>query len=388
MQQFSCRTVADLAVPGLMTGRLTVLALHGDADSATELESALRAPAPSQLVLDLSGLVRLSPAAAQALCRFAEVAAAHGRMLLIASCPAEVAAALARARPPGRTVCALQPTVSDALSVCLAAAATPGGPHLRPHAVQMRHELLAHALVGRAQGVLTERYGLRTADRAAGLLRCVGRAHGVGTVRLAAALVQAPPSRTGRPWFPGRVRLPAPAVGFVSATVDRPPSLAAFLNGLRDAVCAITSTGMADVQLIDASDNTLWLESSCGLPTEFVDFFAVIDDTTTACGHAARKCERVVVEDVATAPDFDEASRAVLLAAHSRSLQCTPIPGPAGRPQGMVSTHHDQPGHAYTGAELGALDQVAREAGVWLDWYRTTTVRDALEELHHRAQQA
>ncbi|MGW1912850.1 hypothetical protein ACWCQS_19490 [Streptomyces sp. NPDC002076] len=52
----------------------------------------------------------------------------------------------------------------------------------------------------------------------------------------------------------------------------------------------------------------------------------------------------------------------------------------------MFSTHHDQPGHAYTGAELGALDRVAREAGAWLDWYRTTTVRAALEELHRRAQ--
>lgn len=112
----------------------------------------------------------------------------------------------------------------------------------------------------------------------------------------------------------------------------------------------------------------------------------MIDDTTTACGHAARKRERVVVEDVATVPDFDETSRAVLLAAHSCSLQCTPIPGLAGRPQGMFSTHHDQPGHAYTGAELGALDRVAREAGAWLDWYRTTTLRAALEDLHRRAQ--
>ncbi|MGW3168979.1 GAF and ANTAR domain-containing protein [Streptomyces sp. NPDC001153] len=386
MEHFTCRTVAELAMPGLATGRLTVLALSGDADSGAELDTALHAPGPTQLVLDLSGLHRLSPAAARALFRFAEGAAGQGRMLFLAACPAEAAAALAGARPPGGTGCGLYPTVSDALSVFLISASAPEGPRLRPYAVELRHELLAHALVARAHGILMERYGLRSARGAAALLQTVGRAHGLGTVRLAVALAEAPPPRAGEPWFPGRIRLPPPAVGFVGRTGDRPPSLPVFLDALRDAVCAITCTGMADVQLIDASDNTLWLESHCGFPTEFVHFFAVIDDTSTACGHAARKRERVVVDDVATAPDFDETSRAVMLAAHSRSLQCTPIPGSAGRPQGVFSTHHDQPGHAYTGAELGALDRVAREAGAWLDWYRTTTVRDALEDLHGRAQ--
>jgi GAF domain-containing protein len=386
MQHFSCRTVAELALPGLATGRLTVLALFGDADSGADLDDALRAPGPTQLVLDLSGLRRLSPAAARTLYRFAESAAEHGRMLFLAACPAEAAAALARAQPPGGTGRGPYSTVSDALSVFLTSAAAPDGPHLRQHAVELRHELIAHALVTRAHGILMERYGVRNARSAAALLHAVGRRYGLGTVRLAAALAQAPPPRAGESWFPRRVRVPAPAVGFVDGTGGRTPSLPVFLDALRDTVCAITRTGMADVQLIDAGDNTLRLESHCGLPVEFVNFFAVIDETTTACGHAARKRERVVVEDVATAPDFDETSRAVLLAAHSRSLQCTPIPGPAGRPQGMFSTHHDQPGHAYTGAELGALDRVAREAGAWLDWYRTTTLRAALEDLQRRAQ--
>ncbi|MFD9092644.1 hypothetical protein [Streptomyces collinus] len=52
----------------------------------------------------------------------------------------------------------------------------------------------------------------------------------------------------------------------------------------------------------------------------------------------------------------------------------------------MFSTHHDRPGHAYTEAEFGALDTAAREAGAWLDWYRATTVTDALEDLHRTAQ--
>jgi GAF domain-containing protein len=116
-----------------------------------------------------------------------------------------------------------------------------------------------------------------------------------------------------------------------------------------------------------------------------VRFFAVTGDTGTCCGEAARKNERIVVDDVASSPYFDEPSRAMVLAAHSRSVQSTPVPGPAGRPQGVFSTHHERPGHVFTGTELGALDAVAREAGAWLDWYRTTTLLDALEDLHRRA---
>ncbi|MGW4561280.1 GAF domain-containing protein [Streptomyces sp. NPDC004561] len=396
MEHFTCRTVADLAVPGLVTGRLTVLALYGDADTSVALDTALCAPGPAQLVLDLGGLRRLSPAAAATLYRFTGVAATHGRRLFLAACPACVEAVLARVRPPDAEGPELFPTVSEAFGAVLASAATgsvPVGPLLRPqavelrrHAVELRHALLGRALVARAHGMLMERYGLPGAEAADTLLRAVGREHGIEPVRLAAALAQTPPPRNGDPWFPLRGRAAPPAVAFLPASPDGPLPLPVFLDALRDTVCTITHSHMASVQLIDPSDNTLWLESTCGLPAEFVRFFAVIDDTCTCCGEAARKSERVVVDDVVTTPFFDEPSRAMMLAAHSRSVQSTPIPGSAGRPQGMLSTHHERPGHAYTGAELGALDTVAREAGVWLDWYRTTTLQDALEELHRRAQ--
>lgn len=94
------------------------------------------------------------------------------------------------------------------------------------------------------------------------------------------------------------------------------------------------------------------------------------------------------MDDVVTAACFDEDARAVLLAAHSRSLQSTPIPGADGRPQGVFSTHHTRPGHTYSAAELDALDRIAREAGAWLDWHRATTLRGALDDLHRRARSA
>lgn len=144
-------------------------------------------------------------------------------------------------------------------------------------------------------------------------------------------------------------------------------------------------THMASVQLVDCSDDTLWLESHCGFPAEFVHHFAVVDGTTSPRGHAARRRQRIVVDDVATAPLFDEPSRAVVLSADCRSCQCTPIPGPTGGPQGMVSTHHAQPFHVYTLDELAALDTAVREAGAWLDRHRTATDRDALEDLHASA---
>ncbi|MEU1461144.1 GAF domain-containing protein [Streptomyces sp. NPDC005727] len=397
MQKFSCETVADLAVPGLATGRLTVLAVHGvaDASTSTGLAAALAAPGSAQLVVDLTGLYRLEAAGAEVLHRFAEESAARGRPLRLTGCTAQAAAVLARTgaarEPAGRAGPELYATVSEALAAVIAAAAAapepaPGPSFARTDAVGLRHRLLAHSLVARAQGLHMERYGLPGPGAAGTLLRTVARRHGMRTARLAGALAQAEPPRPGEPWFTGRGHPAEPAVGFLPLPVGQALPLSVFLDALRDTVCAITHTDMANVQLLDPSDNTLWLESHCGFPADFVHFFAVVDGTTTPCGHAARKSERVVVDDVASAPDFDEPSRAATLAAHSRSVQCTPIPGPAGRAQGMFSTHHAQPGHDFTGAQFVALDTVAREAGAWLDWYRTTTVLDALEDLHRSAQ--
>ncbi|MFF9174206.1 GAF domain-containing protein [Streptomyces sp. NPDC014793] len=399
MQHFSCETVADVAVPGLATGRLTVLAVHGVADATTgaALAAALAAPGPAQLVVDLTGLYRLEPAGAEALHRFAEESAAEGRPLRVTGCTAQAAAVLARTgaarERDGRTGPELYPTVAEALAAVMSAAAAapepPSGPSfVRTDAVGMRHRLLAQTLVARAQGLLMERYGLPGPDAAGALLRTVARRHGMPAVRLAGALARTEAPRPGEPWFPGRGHPAEPAVGFLPPPDGRTLPLSVFLDALRDTGCAIARTHMGDVQLLDPNDNTLWLESHRGFPAEFAHFFAVVDGTGTPCGHAVRKSERVVVDDVARAPDFDEPSRAVALAAHSRSVQCTPIPGPAGRALGVFSTHHAQPGHDFTGAQFAALDRVAREAGAWLDWHRTTTVLDALEDLHGSAQES
>ncbi|MER6258763.1 STAS domain-containing protein [Streptomyces sp900105245] len=395
MQHFTCDTVADLAVPGLAGGRLTVLALSGVVDAASRdgLAAALAAAGSAQLVVDLSGLRLLSSAGAEVLCGAARTGAAHGRALRLAGCPAQAAAVLARAAED-RAAPEQYASVAAALAAVIAAAvAAPVGTdpdltdrYLRADALRLRHAVHGRALDARAEGVLTERYGLRGPTRARGLLRSVAREHGLATVELAAAVAHTPPPRPGEKWFPGDGPAAPPAVRFVSGPRDRTLSLSAFLDALRDAVCGITHTDMANVQLIDADDHTLRMESHCGYPAEFVRFFAVVDDTTTACGQAARKSARVVVDDVATASVFDEPSRAAVLAVHIRSVQCTPIPGVAGGPQGMVSTHHTRPGHTYTPGELDALDGVAREAGEWLDWYRGSRLEDALEDLHRRAQ--
>ncbi|WP_225824604.1 ANTAR domain-containing protein [Streptomyces naphthomycinicus] len=378
-------------MPELAAGRLTVLAMYGDTGTGTALESALAAQGETQLVIDLGGLDRLSPAAAAILHRFAAAGAARGHFLRLAACPADVAAVLAGTRADGEDGAELYATVPDALTAVVTAAVASGtgtapGAALRPRTLRLRHELLAHARVARAQGILVERYGLPHAYAADTLLRTVARAHGLTRAGLALALARTPPPGPGAAWFPGDGRPAPPAVGFLGPPDGLPPTRAAFLDALRDAACAVMRTPMADVQLVDPADNTLWLESHCGFPAEFVRFFAVIDQSgTTCCGEAVRKSERVVVDDVVTTPFFDEASRAVLLAAHSRSVQSTPIPGSGGRPQGMFSTHHARPGRACTDAELSALDRLAGEAGAWLDWQRTTTLRGALEDLHHRA---
>lgn len=393
MPDFSCRVVLDLDMPGLPAGRLTVLALYGDPGVGTALESALAGRRETELVVDLGGLDRLSPDAAEILHRFAAAGAARDRRLRLAGCSADTAAVLARARPAGSAGPELHPTVPAALAAAVIRAARSGtgaapGAELRPSALRLRHRLFGQAGVARAQGILVERYGLRDLRTADTLLRGVARTHRLPRAVLAASLAGTLAPAPSGPGAPEYGRRAPPAVGFLGPPGDRPPTRTAFLDALRDAVCAVTRARMADVQLVDRADNSLWLTSSCGCPDAFVRFFAVIDTGTTACGAVARGRERVVVDDVVTAACFDEDARAVLLAAHSRSLQSTPIPGADGRPQGVFSTHHTRPGHTYSAAELDALDRIAREAGAWLDWHRATTLRGALDDLHRRARSA
>jgi GAF domain-containing protein len=134
-----------------------------------------------------------------------------------------------------------------------------------------------------------------------------------------------------------------------------------------------------------AESGLLRLDKHTGLNRQFTDFFAFVQGPTTACGQAAQEGRQVTVTDVATAPVFDEESRASILQAGSRACHSVPLVTPQGVVLGMASSHHERPLAGFTRAQHDALEATGIAGGKWLSWHRRTVVLDALEHLHAAA---
>jgi anti-anti-sigma regulatory factor len=256
---------------------------------------------------------------------------------------------------------------------------------LRQQVFDLRAALRTRPHIARALGMLQGRYALTDADTAFELLRDSAQRYNLRLYTLASALLSAPPPRhpTDR-WFPGRVPRPAPELTFRSHPADRRQNRTAVLSSLLDAVLGYMATTTGDVQVAD--ENGLRLEQHRGLPPDFLDFFATVDDATTSCAVAQRRKERVVVTDVATDPIFaGTTSGQMLVQAGIQAVQSTPLIAPSGRCVGVVSTHHTQRGHTPTEQQCDDIDRAVKETAAWLEWHQRTVVLDALEHLHQQA---
>ncbi|MEU7427535.1 GAF domain-containing protein [Streptomyces sp. NPDC040750] len=208
-------------------------------------------------------------------------------------------------------------------------------------------------------------------DKGFELLRRSSQQHNIRLHTLADAVIRVPgPDRHATAWFPRRAR------------TSPPP-----LTEIRKRVLSIAETTMGNVQLVERG--LLRLEKHTGLDRQFTDFFAFVDDSTTACAQAAKDRQQITVRDVATAAVFDPESRRVILRAGSRACHSVPPVDDRGALLGVISTHHSRPlSDDFTPAQRDALHSAATTVGRWLSWHRHTVVLDALEHLHSTARQA
>ena len=107
---------------------------------------------------------------------------------------------------------------------------------------------------------------------------------------------------------------------------------------------ALTLAGAdrGNVQVLDRATGSLRIVAQAGFGAEFLEYFAVVDDTRSACGRAARERIQTVVVDV----DIDEwfaPHRDIAAAAAFRAVQSTPLIERGGRLLGVVSTHYPRP---------------------------------------------
>jgi hypothetical protein len=139
------------------------------------------------------------------------------------------------------------------------------------------------------------------------------------------------------------------------------PSVHGLLPRVLDGALSLMGADFGTVQLVDPVTGSLRLVTHSGFGPGFLEYFAVVDDSHSACGRAASKGAQAVIADVNADPDFAP-HRGIAAASGVRAVQSTPLADQAGRMVGMVSTHFRRP-HRPAGLDLRIMVLLADVAG-------------------------
>jgi len=131
--------------------------------------------------------------------------------------------------------------------------------------------------------------------------------------------------------------------GLPGASVPVPAERAAVLRAAVAAAGELAGVSMANAQLADPAAGQLRIVAQLGCSEPFLEFFAVVDDTSTACGSALHSGNSVWVPDVARSPVFSRTAARVILGAGAAAVASVPVRAPGGDLVGVLSAHHDTP---------------------------------------------
>jgi GAF domain-containing protein len=107
----------------------------------------------------------------------------------------------------------------------------------------------------------------------------------------------------------------------LTGRVQNAPDLGTLLAAVLDAALAQTSADFGNVQIFEPGTGALRIASQSGFSSEFLEYFAVVDDGGAACGRAAGSGAQVVIVDVATDPGFAP-NREIAAATGFRASHC------------------------------------------------------------------
>jgi hypothetical protein len=134
-----------------------------------------------------------------------------------------------------------------------------------------------------------------------------------------------------------------------------------------DSALRVTNATKANLQILDPASGLLYIAEQRGFRQPFLDFFKTVHAGEAACGKALETCGRVIIEDVTESPIFcGTPALEVLLDAEVRAVQSTPLLGPSGAINGILSTHWPSPRRLSNGA-LSQLNVVAGIVAHWLE---------------------
>jgi len=138
------------------------------------------------------------------------------------------------------------------------------------------------------------------------------------------------------------------------------------LTHILDLAIEMAQADFGNIQLFDPAECGLRIAASRGLSGEFLEYFAVVRSSDSACALAMQQNSRVIVSDVGNDPCFNSESRQVVLRAGALAVQSTPIISSSGRRLGMLSTHRRVRGKPPL-ASLLLLDRLARRTATVLE---------------------
>jgi GAF domain-containing protein len=130
-----------------------------------------------------------------------------------------------------------------------------------------------------------------------------------------------------------------------------------------------------NVQVYDRPDRGLRIAAQCGFSSEFLEYFAIVDDDASACGRAASQRSQTMIVDVTEDAGFVP-HREIAAAAHFRAVQSTPAVDPTGRLRAVISTHYRRP-HRPSDRDLQLVHWYAEHVGAALAEQTNRPAHDA-----------
>jgi hypothetical protein len=121
---------------------------------------------------------------------------------------------------------------------------------------------------------------------------------------------------------------------------DAPDTTVMIESALADGL-GLMAADRGNVQVFDPATGTLRVVAEVGFEAEFLEYFAVVKDSSSACGRAAHSGQTVIT-DVTLDPEFSP-HRDIAAASGFRAVQSTPLTDLSGQLRGVLSTHYPIP---------------------------------------------
>lgn len=163
--------------------------------------------------------------------------------------------------------------------------------------------------------------------------------------------------------------------------------VAGCLEEILNVAIEISGADKGNIQLLNTETGVLALMAQRGFAEAFLEFFAGVNDETSACGLAMQTYQRVIVEDITQSELFAGKPLLQILADEEvRAVESVPLISSSGKLLGMISTHFSEP-HRPSEQELRLMDLLARQTADYLERMRVEKEREQLLSREHELRQ-